>query len=118
MPDFSFELDAVGRGMSSVCGVDEAGRGPLAGPVVAAAVVLDPEAIPQGLNDSKKLTEDRREALFAQIVATSQVGFCAAPVELRRPFSNWRRTLLTVSSPRSTIRSGSLALATTVCRNG
>ncbi len=65
-----------------VAGIDEAGRGPLAGPVVAAAVVLNRQTIPVGLNDSKKLTEEKREALFAQIMATAHVGFCAAPVEL------------------------------------
>ncbi|MDB5613093.1 MAG: Ribonuclease, partial [Devosia sp.] len=51
--------------------VDEAGRGPLAGPVVVSAVVLDPNAIPAGLNDSKKLTEEQRELLFAQVMATA-----------------------------------------------
>jgi ribonuclease HII len=54
-------------GISLLCGVDEAGRGPLAGPVFAAAVILDPERIPEGLNDSKKLTEKKREALFDEI---------------------------------------------------
>ena len=57
-----------------VAGVDEAGRGPLAGPVVAAAVVLDPERIPRGLNDSKKLDAAEREALYAKICATAQVS--------------------------------------------
>ena len=51
-----------------ICGVDEAGRGPLAGPVVAAAVILDQTRIPPGLNDSKQLSEARREALFPQIM--------------------------------------------------
>lgn len=60
LPDFSHER-AVG---GLVAGVDEAGRGPWAGPVVAAAVILDPDDIPDGLNDSKKLTEARREVLF------------------------------------------------------
>lgn len=81
-PSFALEAAALAEGRARVAGIDEAGRGPLAGPVVAAAVILDPEAIPQGLNDSKKLNEERREALFAQIMATSQVGFCAAPVEV------------------------------------
>jgi len=54
-PDFSFEQAAHARGLSFVAGVDEVGRGPLAGPVVAAAVILDPANIPDGLNDSKKL---------------------------------------------------------------
>ncbi|MBI1238937.1 MAG: ribonuclease HII [Alphaproteobacteria bacterium] len=63
MVDFRFEARAAGP----VAGVDEAGRGPLAGPVVAAAVILDPGRAPKGLNDSKKLTPARREALDAAI---------------------------------------------------
>ena len=61
-----------------IAGVDEAGRGPLAGPVVAAAVILDPENIPDGLNDSKKLTEKKRETLFEAIFASAHVGWCSA----------------------------------------
>ena len=59
------------QGFPYVCGVDEAGRGPLAGPVYAAAVILRPEADFPGLNDSKKLSEKTREALFDQICAQS-----------------------------------------------
>ena len=70
-PDFSFEENCQ---QSPVCGIDEAGRGPWAGPVVASAVILDPNAIPEGLNDSKKLTAKRREALFDAIYETSLVG--------------------------------------------
>jgi ribonuclease HII len=73
-PDFSFELAASTSGFSRICGIDEAGRGPWAGPVVAAAVILDANNIPSGLNDSKKLTEAKRELLFAEIMATSFVG--------------------------------------------
>src|SRR5689334_9043068 len=73
-PDFSFELAAQKQGHSIICGIDEAGRGPWAGPVVAAAVVLDPKNIPSGLNDSKKLKEAQREKLFADIMSSAQVG--------------------------------------------
>ncbi len=73
-PDFSFELAAKTQGFSLICGIDEAGRGPWAGPVVAAAVILDPRNIPSGLNDSKKLREAQREKLFAAIMASSKVG--------------------------------------------
>lgn len=66
-------------GVVPVAGVDEAGRGPLAGPVVAAAVILDPARVPEGLDDSKKLTAPRREALFLQICATAQVAISLAP---------------------------------------
>jgi ribonuclease HII len=61
-------------GRRCIAGLDEVGRGPLAGPVVAAAVVLDLRNIPAGLADSKALTAARREALFPEILATSQVG--------------------------------------------
>jgi ribonuclease HII len=61
-------------GVHPVAGCDEAGRGPLAGPVVAAAVILDPARIPRGLDDSKKLTITEREALYAKICACAQVG--------------------------------------------
>ena len=66
-PDFAFETAALARGATRVAGVDEVGRGPLAGPVTAAAVVLDPANIPAGLDDSKKLSKARREALFEAI---------------------------------------------------
>jgi ribonuclease HII len=72
-PDFSRELAFIAQGLT-VCGMDEAGRGPWAGPVVAAAVILDPDSIPAGLNDSKKLSEAKREMLFPLITATAQVG--------------------------------------------
>ena len=61
-----------------IAGVDEAGRGPIAGPVVAAAVILDPRRIPDGLDDSKALSATRREALFAEIMACATISFCAA----------------------------------------
>ena len=70
-PDYSHEAALQAAGARVVAGVDEAGRGPLAGPVVVSAVVLDAMAIPQGLNDSKKLSEEQREALFERIIATA-----------------------------------------------
>ncbi|MFG1393378.1 ribonuclease HII [Xanthobacter agilis] len=69
----------MARGILPVAGADEVGRGPLAGPVVAAAVVLDPAHVPAGLNDSKKLTAKRREALYAEICATAEVAVSLAP---------------------------------------
>jgi ribonuclease HII len=71
MPDYSFESAALASGHANIAGVDEVGRGPLSGPVVAAAVMLDPKRIPPGLRDSKKLTAKRREALFDQIIASA-----------------------------------------------
>jgi ribonuclease HII len=71
------ELSARAMGFSCIAGLDEVGRGPLAGPVVSAAVVLDLDAVPQGLADSKVLTAQKREALFAEILATSHVGIAS-----------------------------------------
>ena len=64
---WNFEHAAMEEGFSLICGVDEAGRGPLAGPVCAAAVILPPDLEIEGLNDSKKLSEKRREALYPAI---------------------------------------------------
>ena len=80
-PDFSFEQAARLRGFMRIAGVDEVGRGPLAGPVCAAAVILDPDNIPDGLNDSKKLTAKRRDALYGQIMAVADVSLAEATVE-------------------------------------
>ena len=80
-PDYAFEtrlqLETGGR----IAGVDEAGRGPWAGPVVAAAVIFDEKNIPRGLNDSKKLSEKKREILFEQITQTALVGVGLVDVE-------------------------------------
>lgn len=77
-PDFSLETHAMQSYGGLVAGVDEVGRGPLAGPVVTAAVILDPDAIPEGLNDSKKLSEKKREALFDIICRTANVSIASA----------------------------------------
>jgi len=78
-PDYSHELALKARGARVIAGVDEAGRGPLAGPVVVSAVILDPDNIPAGLNDSKKLSEEQREVLFELIVASAMVSVVVAP---------------------------------------
>jgi ribonuclease HII len=84
LPDFASELTAYAGGHRP-CGIDEAGRGPWAGPVVAAAVILDPDNIPEGLQDSKKLTAARREALFEPIRHSAQVGVgIVEPAEIDR----------------------------------
>ena len=83
---YSIELDLAREGVSIVAGVDEAGRGPLAGPVVAAAVVLDPENRITGLDDSKKLSPRQREALLPEILAKARAVALAAagPREIER----------------------------------
>ncbi len=72
-----FEKIAIEKGYSAVCGVDEAGRGPLAGPVCAAAVILPPNTVIDGVNDSKKLSEKKRESLFDVIKETAR-SYCIA----------------------------------------
>ena len=79
--DLSFETAARARGFAAIAGVDEVGRGPLAGPVTAAAVILDPARIPPGLADSKTLTSTKREKLFDQILETAQCCVAHASVE-------------------------------------
>jgi ribonuclease HII len=73
-PTFARERAALKRGIWPIAGCDEVGRGPLAGPVVAAAVILDPKNIPRGLNDSKKLSHDERENLYLKICASAEVA--------------------------------------------
>jgi ribonuclease HII len=78
---FELEGNELQLGHGPIAGVDEAGRGPWAGPVVAAAVILDPAHIPAGIADSKALDADAREALFPRILATAEVGVGIADVE-------------------------------------
>lgn len=79
--DYQFEAAALARGLGPVAGVDEVGRGPLAGPVTAAAVVLDLARMTAGLADSKALTAARRERLFVEIMASAVVSVAHASVE-------------------------------------
>ena len=77
MPDYSIEQELHERGYQYVCGVDEAGRGPLCGPVFAAACILPDGLYIEGLNDSKKLTEKKREKLF-DIIKEEAIAYCIA----------------------------------------
>lgn len=100
-PDFSVEQKAIAEGLWPLAGADEAGRGPLAGPVVAAAVILDPKNIPEGLDDSKRLSAETRETLFAEILRTaigvSVVSISAAGIDriniLRASLEAMRRAI-------------------------
>src|ERR1700709_2580157 len=84
-PGFRRERARIKRGVWPVAGCDEAGRGPLAGPVVAAAVVLDPKRIPKGIDDSKRLTPERREELFEELCATASFAVAfASPARIDR----------------------------------
>lgn len=77
MPDLEIEKSALQKGFKYICGVDEAGRGPLAGPVCAAAVILPDTCEIEGLNDSKKLSEKKREALY-DIIKDKALSYCVA----------------------------------------
>jgi ribonuclease HII len=80
VPDFAFERAAKRRKTVPVCGIDEAGRGPWAGPVVAAAVILDPRNTPKGIDDSKRLLPEERAELFVAIRRSARVGIGIAGV--------------------------------------
>ena len=80
-PDYSFETAWHARGLGQVAGVDEVGRGPLAGPVVAAAVILDPDHLPPGLNDSKKVSAKNRALLAKELPRIATVSIAEASVE-------------------------------------
>jgi ribonuclease HII len=80
-PSFDLEAALMDEFKGPVAGIDEAGRGPWAGPVVVAAVILDPDRIPYGLNDSKQLTPQEREERYVEIVATSIVSVAIGPVK-------------------------------------
>lgn len=79
----TFELESVEIELNGgpIAGIDEAGRGPWAGPVVAAVVVLDPHNLPDGIDDSKALDGDQRETVFKQIIASAQYGVGIASIE-------------------------------------
>ena len=82
MTNFEFDNEFRLQGATMLCGVDEAGRGPLAGPVCAAAVILPPDVIIEGLNDSKKLSEKKRDALYEPIMEQAiSYGIAFATVE-------------------------------------
>jgi len=106
MPTFDFEAAAHRSGFRTVCGVDEAGRGPLAGPVVAAALILDALAIPDGLNDSKALTERKREDLFELIMVHATVSVATSGAALidgmnirAASLDAMRRAILSLETP-------------------
>lgn len=83
MPDYTFEKETAALGYTRICGIDEAGRGPLAGNVVAAAVIMPEGLVIEGLNDSKKLSEKKRDALFDIICEKTVYSIAwATPAEI------------------------------------
>jgi ribonuclease HII len=114
-PDFRVEQNLRERGIWPVAGIDEAGRGPLAGPVAAAAVILDPRKLPSGLNDSKRLTPKEREGLYEEIMLDAiamAVAFVSAAeidrINIRQAtLSAMRRALFALSvAPRHVLIDG------------
>ena len=106
IPDYELESAVLAQGYARVAGVDEVGRGPLAGPVMAAAVVLDPAHMPKGLNDSKQLSAKVRERLSAEIMACAEGSVAHASVEeidelniLRASHLAMKRAISTLSVP-------------------
>lgn len=100
MPDYEFEKAAVNSGFSCICGVDEAGRGPLAGPVCAAAVILPEGAVIAGLDDSKKLTEKKRERLY-DIIKETAVAYSVAYGTLEDRNGKYIRSYISCNEPRN-----------------
>ncbi len=94
IPTFRIEARALKQGFAPVAGVDEAGRGPLAGPVVAAAVILDPKAIPAGLADSKVLDEPAREALYDAVTRSALACAVASSSPARIDATDIRKATL------------------------
>lgn len=95
MTNAEFDASVRAEGFLHLCGVDEAGRGPLAGPVFAAAVILSPDAVPEGLNDSKKLSEKKREVLFEEICDKALAyGIASASVEEIEEYNILQATFL------------------------
>ena len=89
-PDLSIEKKWWFQGFNLIAGVDEVGRGPIAGPVVAAAVILKKNYIPSGIDDSKKISPSDREILFEQILKNSHVGIGAVSyTHLTLPTTMW-----------------------------
>src|ERR1700724_2417016 len=114
-PNFRVERNLLERVIGPVAGIDEAGRGPLAGPVAAAAVILDPRKLPRGLNDSKRLTPNERDRLYEKIMLHAiavAVAFASAAeidrINIRQAtFSAMRRALLALSvAPRHVLIDG------------
>jgi ribonuclease HII len=103
--EYYLEKEACDAGFSAVCGVDEAGRGPLAGNVVAAAVILPQGLVIEGLNDSKKLSEKKREALFDVIKKEAAAYSIAWATPACRPSMPDSWSTWVVQRPRMCMRS-------------
>ena len=103
-PDLACEEAARAAGARRVAGVDEAGRGPLAGPVVAAAVILDPARIPPGMDDSKRLSPGRRKAILKALLEVAEVSIGTASVPEIDSLNIWGATGLAMARALAPLR--------------
>ena len=92
------ENELILQGFKNVGGIDEAGRGPLAGPVCASCVILDPNNIPQGINDSKKLSEKKREALYDEIMDSAIVSYSLVDAKIIDEINIRQATILAMQN--------------------
>ena len=113
LPHFQLELRLIAQGVLRVAGVDEVGRGPLCGPVTAAAVRLRPDCIPPGLNDSKKLTREKREDLALRIIDCAEVAIAHATVEESTEALELGVLLITIPSRGSQVFAAELGTQST-----
>ncbi len=102
-PDFAFEQKALDAGFSRIAGIDEVGRGPLAGGVVVASVILDPNKIPNGLQDSKKISAKKREFIFEEIMSTSIVSIASVSAAVIDKINIRQATLLAMTKASETM---------------
>ena len=96
-PDFSFEQALIDQGIENIAGIDEVGRGPVSGPVVVSAVILDPNNIPDGLRDSKQLSAKKREAVFDAILQSSHVSIASVSAQMIDAINIREATLLAMT---------------------
>ncbi|TLX15805.1 ribonuclease HII [Rhizobium sp. MHM7A] len=96
-PDFSYEQALLDQGIENIAGIDEVGRGPLGGPVVVSAVILDPYNIPEGLRDSKQMSAKKREAVFDAILQSSYVSIASISAQIIDKINIREATLLAMT---------------------
>jgi ribonuclease HII len=97
LPDFTLEQSLIDKGMQLIAGIDEVGRGPLGGGVLACAVILDPGNIPLGLRDSKQISAKKRQAVYEAILQSSQVSIASVSARVIDKINIREATLLAMS---------------------
>lgn len=97
IPDFSLEQALLDQGYNSIAGIDEVGRGPLSGPVVVCAAILDPTNIPAGLRDSKQISAKKRESLYEEILRSAHVSIASVSARIVDRINIREATLLAMT---------------------